>query len=64
VINNINTKLMQLEWIKKELKLIFYKLNKFWDYFYTRISFSKFIYLIPTSPGLRALYLRSSGAKP
>jgi hypothetical protein len=55
---------MQLEWIKNELKWIFYKLNKFWDYFYTRISFSKFIYLIPTSPGLRALYLRSSRAKP
>jgi hypothetical protein len=29
VINNINTKLLQLEWIKKELKWIFYELNKF-----------------------------------
>jgi hypothetical protein len=27
--NNIKTKLMQLEWIKKELKWIFYELNKF-----------------------------------
>jgi hypothetical protein len=26
VINNINTKLMQLEWTKKELKWIFYEL--------------------------------------
>jgi hypothetical protein len=29
MINNIKTKLMQLEWIKNELKLIFYELNKF-----------------------------------
>jgi hypothetical protein len=29
VINNIKTKLMQLEWIKKELKWILYDLNKF-----------------------------------
>jgi hypothetical protein len=29
VINNINIKLMQLEWVKKELKWIFYELNKF-----------------------------------
>jgi hypothetical protein len=29
VINNIKTKLMQLEWIKKELKWIYYDLNKF-----------------------------------
>jgi hypothetical protein len=29
VINNINTKLLQLEWIKKKLKWIFYKLNEF-----------------------------------
>jgi hypothetical protein len=29
MINNIKTKLMQLEWIKKELKWIYYDLNKF-----------------------------------
>ena len=29
VINNIDTKLIQLEWIKNELKWIFYELNKF-----------------------------------
>jgi hypothetical protein len=46
MINNINTKLMQLEWIKKELKWIFYVLNKFWNYFYTRKSFSILIYPI------------------
>ena len=28
VIKNINTKLMQLEWIKKEFKWIFYELNE------------------------------------
>jgi hypothetical protein len=33
VINNINTKLMQLEWIKKELKWIYYDLNKFLELF-------------------------------
>jgi hypothetical protein len=33
VIDNINTKLMQLEWIKKEYKWIFYELNKFYNYF-------------------------------
>ena len=33
VINNINTKLMQLEWIKKELKYIFYELNKILELF-------------------------------
>jgi hypothetical protein len=33
MINNINTKLMQLEWIKKELKLIYYDLNKFLELF-------------------------------
>jgi hypothetical protein len=29
VINNINTKLLQLEWVSLELKWIFYELNKF-----------------------------------
>jgi hypothetical protein len=33
VINNINTKLMQLEWVKKEVKWNFYELNKFMDLF-------------------------------
>jgi hypothetical protein len=33
VIDNINTKLMQLEWIKKELKWIYYDLNKFLELF-------------------------------
>jgi hypothetical protein len=34
VINNIKTKLMQLEWVKKGLKWIFYELNKFLELFY------------------------------
>jgi hypothetical protein len=29
VMNDIKTKLMQMEWIKKELKWIYYDLNKF-----------------------------------
>jgi hypothetical protein len=33
VINNINIKLLQLEWIKKELRWIFYDLYKFLDLF-------------------------------
>jgi hypothetical protein len=33
MINNINVRLMQLEWIKKELKLITYELNKFLELF-------------------------------
>jgi hypothetical protein len=33
VIKNINTKLMQLEWIKKELKWIYYDLNKILELF-------------------------------
>jgi hypothetical protein len=33
VINNINTKLMPLEWIKKELKWILYELNKILELF-------------------------------
>jgi hypothetical protein len=33
VINNIKIKLLQLEWIKKELKWIYYDLNKFLDLF-------------------------------
>jgi hypothetical protein len=39
VINNIDTKLIQLEWTKKELKLIFYELNKILNYFYTKNHF-------------------------
>jgi hypothetical protein len=37
---------MQLEWIKKELKWIFYELKKLWIYFYTRKLFSILFYLI------------------
>jgi hypothetical protein len=33
MINNINIRLMQLEWIKKELKWITYELNKFLELF-------------------------------
>jgi hypothetical protein len=33
LIDNINTKLLQLEWIKKELEWIKYELYKFLDLF-------------------------------
>jgi hypothetical protein len=33
MINNIIMNLMQLEWIKKELKWIYYDLNKFLELF-------------------------------
>jgi hypothetical protein len=33
IINNINMRLMQLEWIKKELKWITYEFNKFLELF-------------------------------
>jgi hypothetical protein len=33
MINNINVRLMQLEWIKKDLKWITYELNKFMELF-------------------------------
>jgi hypothetical protein len=38
MINNIKTKILQLEWAKKELKWIVYELNKFWDYFFNTKS--------------------------
>jgi hypothetical protein len=54
VINNINTKLMQLEWIKKELKWIFYELNKILELFlYKKFNFSVFSLIIKLN-GLRA----------
>jgi hypothetical protein len=37
MINNIKTKLMQLEWIKKELRWISYELNKFLDFLYQKL---------------------------
>jgi hypothetical protein len=39
MVNNINMNLMQLEWIKKELKWITYELNNFMEIFYTRNPF-------------------------
>jgi hypothetical protein len=40
LINNINTKLLQLEWIKKELKYITYEFIKLLKlFFYTKIHF-------------------------
>jgi hypothetical protein len=33
MMNNIKTKLLQLEWINLELKWIFYEFNKFLDLF-------------------------------
>jgi hypothetical protein len=53
MMNNIKTKLLQLEWINSELEWIFYELNKFWNSFYIENSFSKFIFLFSLSSGLR-----------
>jgi hypothetical protein len=54
VINNINTKLMQPERIKKELKWIFYELNKILELFlYKKFDFSVFSLIIKLI-GLRA----------
>jgi hypothetical protein len=40
LINNINTKLLQLEWIKKELKYITYEFSKLLKLFLYKKSFS------------------------
>jgi hypothetical protein len=63
VINNIKTKLIQVEWVKKDLKLIFYELNSFWNYLYTRNPFSIFIYLFSHISGLRTTLYESVGFK-
>jgi lysine/ornithine N-monooxygenase len=42
LINNINTKLLQLEWIKKELKYITYEFSKLLKLFFIQ----KFIFYI------------------
>jgi hypothetical protein len=63
VINNINTKLLQLEWVKKDLKWIFYELNRFWNYLYTRNPLSIFIYLFSHISGLRTILQESAGVQ-
>jgi hypothetical protein len=63
VINNINMKLLQLEWAKKDLKWIFYESNRFWIYLYTRNPFSIFIYLYSHISGPRTILQESAGFK-
>jgi hypothetical protein len=63
VINNINMKLLQLEWAKKDLKWIFYESNRFWIYLYTRNQFSIFIYLYSHISGPRTILQESAGFK-
>jgi hypothetical protein len=46
MIDNIETKLMQLKRIKKELKWNLYELNKFWIYVYAQKPFSISVPLI------------------
>jgi hypothetical protein len=46
VTNNINTKLKQLEWIKKKLKWINYDLNKFLELFQYKNYFSILFYFL------------------
>jgi hypothetical protein len=63
VINNINTKLMQLEWIKKELKWTTYELNKILELFlYKKFNISVFS-LTNKLMGLRTLLSEGSGSK-
>jgi hypothetical protein len=46
MINNINMSLMQLEWIKNELKWITYELNKTLELFVYKKSFLNYFLLI------------------
>jgi hypothetical protein len=55
VIHNINTKLMQLEWIKKELKWINYELTKFLQLFLYQKSFFALIYSFSLIPWVAAI---------
>jgi hypothetical protein len=61
MINNVNTNLMQLEWIKKELKWISYELNKFLKLFLYKKSFSILFYSVCLFIGLHAVLPGSSG---
>jgi hypothetical protein len=48
MLHNIKTKLMPLEWIKKDLMWIFYELNEFWQLFlYPKINFKIPFYDLP-----------------
>jgi hypothetical protein len=51
--NNINMRLMQLEWIKKELKYITYDLNKLLELFLYYKTFSELFYPFYSPPRLR-----------
>jgi hypothetical protein len=45
MINNITVNLMQLEWIKKELKWVTYELNKFLELFWKTIFYINILIL-------------------
>jgi hypothetical protein len=45
VINNIKTKLLQLQWIKKKLEWIYCDLNKFLELFSYKNSLYIYIYI-------------------
>jgi hypothetical protein len=62
MIDNVKTKLLQLEQINLELKRIFYELNKFQDLFlYLKIHFSDLIMNTPINSGQRMLISTSAG---
>jgi hypothetical protein len=61
MINNIKIRLMQLEWIKKELKWINYELNKFLKLFLYHKSFSDLILNFSNGSGLRTQIPESTG---
>lgn len=63
MINNINTKLMQLEWVKKELKWSSYEFCKLLKFvFYTKNSFLH-LFLYKMSFGPWAQILGNTGAQ-
>ena len=61
--NNINMRLMQLEWTKKELKYITYDLNKLLELFLYYKTFSELFYPFYSPPRLRPQFTRSTGVK-
>ena len=62
--NNINMRLMQLEWTKKELKYITYDLNKLLELFLYYKTFSELFYPFYSTPGVRTQFPESIGSNP
>jgi hypothetical protein len=63
MIDIIETKLMQLKQIKKELKWNFYELNKFWIYYYAQKTIFYIISLYFLSFWIGRIIIRKSRVK-